>query len=162
MILSLTGIYRLWSQTTLGRQVLASAGETTITPQGAVSWTAGETIVGPAAGGSLSLNQGFQQPGLQIVSTGDAGSQGEFALRVFPNPTSEILHVERLEASNTVWIIRVFSVAGPQVHLNNDRFAGEDKLFSINLSALPAGQYILQANGEKPGETTSVIFQKIR
>jgi len=152
----------LLAQTSLGRQVVAAAGENTVTPQLSLSWTAGEAVVGPTSGGELTLNQGFQQPSLQIVSTEEAALRERLALRLFPNPTAAVLHIERLDDADKVWNVRVYAASGQYFPIPVEKLAAGISLLSVDLSELPPGQYFLQVQGEKPGEAGAVSFQKIR
>jgi len=153
--------FSVQAQTTLGRQVVAAAGETTVSPQISLSWTAGEAIVGSAAGGAQMLHQGFQQSAIQIVSTEEAALRERLALRLYPNPTASMLHIERLDDADSAWNIRVYSVSGQHFPVPNGVLAAGITLLSVDLNELPAGQYFLQVQGEKPGEAGAVSFQKI-
>jgi hypothetical protein len=141
---------------------VAAAGENTITPQISLSWTAGEAVVGPASGGGQSLNQGFQQSPLQIVSTDEAALRERLSLRLYPNPTASVLHIERLGDADSAWDIRVYSAAGQHFPVSNGMLADGISLLSVDLSELPTGHYFLQARGENPGEVGVVSFQKLR
>ncbi len=154
--------FSLQAQTTLGRQVVAAAGENSTTPQISLSWTAGEAVVGPATGGELSLNQGFQQSPLQIVSTDEAALRERLALRLYPNPTASVLHIERLGDADSAWNIRVYSAAGQYFPVSNGILADGISLLSVDLSELSPGQYFLQVHGGNPGEAGAVPFQKMR
>ena len=153
--------FSLQAQTSLGRQVVAAAGENTATPHLSLSWTAGEAVVGPATGAGQTLNQGFQQPPLQIVSTEEATLRERLALRLYPNPTASVLHIERLSDADSAWNLRVYSVAGQHFPIPDGKLAAGIPLLSVDLSELPAGQYFLQVRGEKPGEVGAVSFQKV-
>lgn len=152
----------LQAQTSLGRQVVAAAGENTATPQLSLSWTAGEAVVGPTSGGELTLNQGFQQSPLQIVSTEEAALRNRLALRLYPNPTAAILTIERLDDADKALNVRVYSAGGQHFPIPYEKLAAGMSLLSVDLSELPPGQYFLQVQGEKPGEAGAVSFQKIR
>lgn len=154
--------FSLHAQTSLGRQVVAAAGENTTTPQISLSWTAGEAVVGPASGGGQSLNQGFQQSPLQIVSTEEAALRERLALRLYPNPTASVLHIERLGDADSAWNIRVYSAAGQHFPVSNGMLEAGISLLSVDLSELPTGQYFLQVQGEKPDEAGALPFQKLR
>ncbi len=154
--------FSLQAQTSLARQVVAAAGENTATPHLSLSWTAGEAVVGPATGAGQTLNQGFQQSSLQVVSTDEAALRERLALRIYPNPTASVLHIERLSDADSAWNLRVYSVDGQHFPIPNGKLAAGIPLLSVDLSELPAGQYFLQVRGEKPGEVGAVSFQKIR
>lgn len=154
--------FSLQAQTSLGRQVVAAAGENTATPHLSLSWTAGEAVVGPATGAGQTLNQGFQQSSLQVVSTDEAALRERLALRLYPNPAASVLHIERLSDADSAWNIRVYSVAGQHFPIPEGKLATGISLLSVDLSELPAGQYFLQVRGENPGEAGAVSFQKIR
>ncbi|MCC7503867.1 MAG: T9SS type A sorting domain-containing protein [Saprospiraceae bacterium] len=154
--------FSLQAQTSLGRQVVAAAGENATTPQISLSWTAGEAVVGPASGGGLALHQGFQQPLLQIVSTDEAALRERFTPRLYPNPTASVLHIERPGDADNAWNIRVYSVSGQHFPIPEGKLAAGISLLSVDLSELPTGQYFLQVQGEKPGEAGAAPFQKIR
>jgi hypothetical protein len=154
--------FSVQAQTTLGRQVVAAAGENTVTPQISLSWTAGEAVVGSAAGGAQMLHQGFQQSAIQVVSTEEAALRERLALRLYPNPTASVLHIERLGDADSAWNIRVYSSDGQHFPVPNSILVAGIPLLSVDLSELPAGHYFLQVQGEKPGEAGTVSFQKVR
>lgn len=145
---------------TLGRQVVAAGGKTTATPALSLSWTVGEAIVGLANGAGLSINQGFQQSETPITALDEVSDFSKtLALRVYPNPTTGLLHLERLSDPNAAWRIRLFSAEGRELAFNPIMPVGTT-LLSVNLSSLPAGQYFLHIQGETPEATGVVAFQK--
>ncbi len=85
----------------LCNQILASAGKISIQQGNVWAWTAGEPVIftlGPVS--NYILTQGFHQPDLcQAVST-DETALSDWQIEVFPNPTSDQLHV-RFSAEKT-------------------------------------------------------------
>ncbi len=146
---------------TIGRQVVAAGGTTTATPMLSLSWTAGEAIVGNAGDGGLSIHQGFQQPETLITSIDEKPDLNKtLALRVYPNPTDGLLHLEGLNAPNAEWQICLFSALGQKLTVDVAVPLGKTGL-SLNLSGLPAGQYFLRVQSELPESVGIVAFQKI-
>lgn len=146
---------------TIARQVVAAGGTTTATPMLSLSWTAGEAIVGIANGTGLTAHQGFQQSESSITSIDEKPELNKtLALRVYPNPTNGILHLEGLNAPNAAWQICLFSALGQKLAFD-PAVPAEKAELSLNLSALPAGQYFLRVQGEKPEAVGIVAFQKI-
>lgn len=85
----------------LCNQVLSSGGKVFIQQGNNWAWTVGEPVIftlGPVS--NFILTQGFHQPDLcQAVST-DETALADWQIEVFPNPTSDQLHV-RFSADKT-------------------------------------------------------------
>lgn len=153
---------QLQAQTSLGRQVVAGAGETTEIPQLSLSWTAGEAIVGPAEGTGISLHQGFQQaPSSEALAIGGALLRGRLTVRIYPNPTASVLHIERLGDQGGSWEFGIETVSGQKCLAPCLKLAAGNEMLSVDLSELPAGHYFLRVRGDKPGEMATMPFQKM-
>lgn len=98
-------------------------------------------------GGTLTmLKVATTAPGLSIENV-----QAENKLRIYPNPAKNILNVE-LEESATL-TLQVFSIDGRL--LQTEKASG--KTTALNVSNLPAGQYLLKAT-DAEGDAGQQIF----
>jgi len=125
------------------REVAATAGGTQeALGFGSLHWTLGEPIIETRTQGNVRLTQGFHQ--LQ-VSTVDAAEPeaGSLVLTVFPNPTSNILHVETAHSGPLDW--QLLDVSGRLLATQTLREAGH---LAIDLQPFPAGVYLLRIGAE--------------
>jgi Secretion system C-terminal sorting domain len=121
-------------------QVVGTAGSSASTTTGSLDWTVGEMMVSPRQTGDVYLGEGLQQAKLgntPITSVGDPDAPA-ISLTVYPNPAADFILVETDAPTLTV---RLFDLLGRQVGpltvVNGNA--------RIDLSALPAGMYLLQA-----------------
>lgn len=78
---------------TLSQSLIGSSGNSVTNDRYSVSWSIGELSVNSYS--SLKIDEGFQQPFLEIVTGIDDSSSTPLAI-IFPNPTSAILNIEAL------------------------------------------------------------------
>ena len=143
----------------------ASQGET-IT----VTWTIGDLVTQETGSENARLTQGFQQPTISVreldakkqddlVSNDpNQGSQissrssNDFSAQVFPNPASTDITV-KVENSNQEYYLDIFDASGNLLSRNKSTHPQA----VINLSRLPAAQYLLKISMIESNE--SKIFQ---
>ncbi|MEM8897104.1 MAG: T9SS type A sorting domain-containing protein [Bacteroidota bacterium] len=89
--------------------------------------------------GELSEQGSFSQPGDLLAER----------LRLFPNPTESILYLEMLNFVEGMYTAEMYDLTGKLV-LREDLIYDEvrGKRFSLNMSQLPTGMYLLQISGE--------------
>ncbi|MEL7422841.1 MAG: T9SS type A sorting domain-containing protein [Bacteroidota bacterium] len=132
---------------TLERTVVGSSGQYSEAADGtSLNFTVGETAVS-LLGSGPSAAEGFHRSAVSIVVSTEAPTE-DWALRVFPNPTTQWLQVELPEAGE-------FEA---QLNATNGQLLWQSHLQplsnQINLNKLPAGIYWLRIRNEK-GEQQS-------
>ncbi|MEL6698377.1 MAG: T9SS type A sorting domain-containing protein [Bacteroidota bacterium] len=134
-------------------EVIASAGESFNNGSLSLEWTLGELATESLSnGGVIILTQGFHQPTDQVTSIEDPISQLD-DVRVFPNPTSESLFVERTKMGNLDLVL--WDMKGTVIMQTRMLTTSQ----SLDLSHLPSGVYVLRMSDEDQA-TRSVRIQK--
>lgn len=144
------------------RQVIASGGATAENQNLSLSWTAGEPVAGAFSEEGIYLLQGFQQGELLMDPNGVEEAFTRLQLKIYPNPTSAILQVEGTAVEKRQdCLIRIISPSGRPLKRYTRRWDKQDSSLSINLRALPAGQYFLHISGTEDESSAIISFQKV-
>jgi hypothetical protein len=93
--------------------------------------------------GDLILTQGFHQTNLMVTSIEDLAA--EFQLRVFPNPTVDLLSIDA-QRSPESFSLELMDTAGRPLLLQRSMLNGTTH--QINLSNYPPGIYLLRLRTE--------------
>lgn len=80
----------------------------------------------------------------------------EFLLSVYPNPTSDVLHIEIKDGENATATVTIFSLNGKRL-LTQEVAVGTTA--TLDLSSLPSDAYILQCRSGKCEESQKIIKQ---
>lgn len=146
-----------FGQAGLERQVIGLAGNSFQTASGAtLDFTVGETLTTEVNKGAASLSQGFQQVLVEKIAL-DA-SEIETAqiahLEVFPNPARDFLQIN----TDTPLQTSLFDLTGRQV-LQQTNIENSAQL---NISAIPAGTYVLRSITSEGKPAQSFKIQIVR
>jgi len=76
----------------LAQQVVATAGSSMINSSGSISYTIGEGVSRTISKGDNTLTQGFHQTTLSVSSINEIKDL-DFAISVYPNPTSDFVNL---------------------------------------------------------------------
>ena len=113
-------------------QVLSPAGQSAQQGSYDYAWTFGEPLTLSYNQPATLLTQGFHQPELKVVFTGEEVLP---ALRVYPNPTQQLLFIEQADGG----AFSLFSLNGQLLH------SGSLSLkTSLDMQALAAAPYLLR------------------
>lgn len=93
---------------------------------------------------------------LRVSTTQPAVDAG---IRVFPNPTDGLLYIDAQDFSGRVSSIRLFNVTGKEVFFLNTTGLSANQ-WSLSLTQLPAGTYLLSATGQD-GRSYTHLLTKI-
>lgn len=141
------GVYGLQGQT-----IISTGGNSVQTAAFSVTQTIGELVI-PTFDGNIHVTQGFNQPLGWLVDNVEAPV--DFVLQIFPNPTSDIVRLKGDFSAGMIWEIRNL----------NGQLVLQGKLvsspYSLNLSALASGIYLLLVGDESHGFHTMKL-EKIR
>ncbi|MFN0176524.1 MAG: T9SS type A sorting domain-containing protein [Saprospiraceae bacterium] len=158
--LKIIGLFLLWGvllprfvkAQTIDRFVVGTAGQALSNGGYSMDFTLGETVAQTFSNSQL-LTQGFQQVWLVTTPIYDIEAEG-WSLRVFPNPTPGLLHIETEAAAKA----ELFDMDGRQLQVANLNLG----MSEMNLALLPAGTYFLNLyNAQTQGIKTFKI-QKIQ
>lgn len=139
------------------RQVIATLGGYTEAGNVAVSSTVGEAVIHTHAEAELILTQGFQQYSFWPV--GISNPDKEISMNIYPNPaTDEVVLSMQLNQPMTMQY-RLFNLQGQLMH--NAQIPAQQTEYSINVSNLAAGQYLLQVYSTDEAVRQSFQIQKL-
>jgi hypothetical protein len=126
-----------YSQTT-SPEVIGSSGDHFINGDAQISWTIGETMVATFINDSIQLSQGFHQTSLTITAIEDL--EKDFGMKVYPNPTADLLHFEWPENTQALSLV-LFDIDGKQLWVK--QMGNQAMSLTLDLSAYPAATYFL-------------------
>lgn len=144
LILICTYQSALFSQTL---ELIGAAGTESQNAQNHVSYSIGELVVSTEQAGENTVTQGYQQSSLFV--TGIKESTVQFDLKIYPNPTADVLF---LESPNLTKLsgLSIYDQQGALVmEIPNPASTHVD----INIGQLSAGTYLLtayQKDGDQP------------
>ena len=143
----------LGSAQTMALSAIGSSGGTTFSGAYSLTWTVGEAVVMAADQGDTYVGSGFQQAKKRNVTVGVFSVfVPSIEIKAYPNPAGDLLTVE---ASSAELHLRMCNLLGQQV-LSEHQMNG---IGQLNLSALPAGMYIMQVFDEKGRLAATVKIQ---
>jgi len=144
-IIILVFISTLGYSQTISKQVIGTAGKTQSNSDLKVSWTTGEPVVGLMTAGGNQLGNGYY-PALDLQALNIEDSAMEVSLKVYPNPTSQFLHVSYPDSE--VFGIQIMDLNGKQIHIGTI-----SKDFPQDFSTYSQGIYLVtienKANNQK-------------
>lgn len=130
--------------------VIASAGTNLSEGNVKLSFTLGETFTPTLKMSETKITQGFQQPHQHPLSS--ASTPSHFNLKVYPNPTTDFIIIENPENKEGAYFY-LYNESGQIL-----QSAGMQGNFQqLDLTALPAGIYLLQTTYQNQSYTTTII-----
>jgi hypothetical protein len=129
----------------IDRQVIGAAGLVGNAANVEMIATVGETATATFSAGSFEITQGFEQPDGQIIATNTPTIRVDFS--VFPNPTSDELHVNFWPAESIELGLQLISNDGKLVRelQKTTKFAAGENNNLFKMNDLAAGNYFLVA-----------------
>lgn len=122
-----------------GQVIVGTAGDTDSLQDVRIAFTIGEPIVTSFSNEDNILTQGFHQPSYQIVSLDEGFEIPTLQVKIYPNPSSDKVHVSMAEEQTQPFQVSLFSQTGTL--LLTDQFSQEG---IISVAALAEGIYFLQ------------------
>jgi hypothetical protein len=98
---------------TISKQVIGTAGKTQTNSNLKVSWTTGEPVVGLMTAGGNQLGNGYY-PAMDLQALSLEDNILEAQIKVYPNPTSQMLYVSHPEINS--FGIQIVDLNGKQVY----------------------------------------------
>lgn len=97
------------------QEVIATQGDSYTAAPGTLDFTIGEVVINTASNATTDLTQGFHQTNWKFSGLEDFAP--EFVITVFPNPTSDYLHIQTTDYQNLH--VELFDEAGKLVAQEN-------------------------------------------
>ena len=137
----------------ISKHVIGSAGKTQSNPNLKVSWTIGETVVGLMTAGNNQLSNGYY-PAMNIKTLKVEDKSLDVQVKVYPNPTSQLLCVSHPELNS--FAIQITDLNGKQIYSGT---IGKDH--PLNVSHYTQGIYLVTIeNKETKTKNTYKIIKK--
>ena len=124
-----------YSQPSISKQLIGSAGKTQSNSNLKVSWTAGEPVVGLMTAGGNQLGNGYY-PALDLQALSVEDNELDVQLRVYPNPTAHSLYVMHPDVSS--FGITIVDLNGKQMYSGTI-----NKEEALDLSGYTQGIYMV-------------------
>lgn len=125
------------------------------------------TLISTEKAGNIIVTQGLLQPSTGVSNTDEnstASTLGSMAdkLKVYPNPTDNVLFIETTEAIEGDFNYQLFDAAG-KIVINEQakQISGSNK-FSLNLKSFAAGSYYLLIKKTAADGTMENLSYKIQ
>ena len=135
--------------------MIASSGSTFLNSSGSISFTIGEGVAQTLSGGGKSLTQGFQQSYITVSLINETKTI-DFAITVFPNPTTNDLTLKLIKETVMGLEYLLFDINGKLLSQKNL----ENTETVIPLSRFAQGYYILKVQ-ERENEIKSFKIIKL-
>ena len=153
---TLTLICSLFSFILFAQESPVSAGSSTSSATGSISYSIGQVFAQGISGSSGSVNPGVQQTYQVSVLTSSEKAMGEGTTYSFyPNPTSNFITLETASLPNTLNWAKLYDKNGRLIQVMELTSSHEE----LDLSFLPAAEYYMHISD---GEETQTILKIIK
>lgn len=125
-------------------QVVNSSGGTASQNNLSVDWSIGELAlvnVMESPDSRFMLTNGFLQPNNHVIYRREKSYFQPFDLRLYPNPTKDILALDFFTVQKGQVAIFIYSDAGKLVHQDQFAYDGNGESYEVHLKNYPAGVY---------------------
>ena len=141
----------------IGRSVVGASGETDQHPNfGSLHWTVGELSVETIQQTPIRLTQGFHQTYYNLIVSEESPEKPDWALKLFPNPTTELVTLETAYSGDLQ--VSIFNGNGQALYAQKISGGGSN---TFDLKDYPAGTYLLSVRDADQNIQTFKIL-KIR
>lgn len=144
---------------TAERQVIGSAGGYATATGLQVSNTVGEAITATGTSASVILTQGFQQSSTASVGIEDV--ELGFAMKAYPNPTSDAVTLNFLTDKEVQLNIGLLDMQGRQVLPTEQLHINGSILHSVNMVGVTPGNYLIHLGSADGKLNKSIQIRKI-
>jgi len=118
--------------TVTAQEVVASSGSSGTITGYKVDWTLGEPVIETLTGPANILTQGMHQTNLLVTGLEEMIVPG-LEVRVYPNPTSDLLMIEVIQTGNDLFRYELFDITGRKIVL---------KKMNSNIEEIDMGSYV--------------------
>ena len=138
---------------TVTKHVIGTAGKTQTNSNLKVSWTVGEPVVGLMTAGGNQLGNGYF-PALNLQALQVEDHSLDVQIKVYPNPTSQMLYVSHPEFNS--FLIEIADLNGKQIYsgtINNEQ--------PLDVSSYTQGMYLVTITSKESNKkNTYKIIKK--
>ena len=140
-------------------QVLSASGKSAIQSGRYYAYTVGQPFILTLEGTNHDLTQGFHQPDLCVlVATSDL-DLADWSIEVYPNPTSDFLHIQYNAGQSGILQATVFDVLGHLVVASTPLYQPNDA--QLDCTSWQAGVYFLQLRDPITQATATLRFVRL-
>jgi hypothetical protein len=133
-------------------QMISAQGKSSVTGSGIiVHHSVGQLSVTGNFKGNFSVQQGYQQS----LWSNYLSSSEKVTLTTFPNPFTEFVYFNLKSMPSSTVTIQIFDINGKQVY-QKEQFITNNQ-FTLKLSKLSIGTYLVKLNGEQFKYYTKII-----
>lgn len=119
----------------ISKRVIGTSGNTLSNSNLKVSWTIGEPVVGLMTAGGKQLGNGYH-PSLNVQALSVEESLLDVQLKVYPNPTSQMLYVSHPELNS--FLIKISDLNGKLIYSSSI-----NKEEPLDISNYSQGMYLV-------------------
>ncbi len=120
---------------TISKQVIGASGQTLTNANLKLAYSIGEPVVGLMSSGSNQLGNGYY-PALDLETLSNQDNSLNLQLKVFPNPTTQYLHVTH--PNMTSFKIQIADITGKQMYGGSIK-----KEVPLDISSYTQGTYLI-------------------
>lgn len=91
------------------------------------------------------------------ISIKETSQKEAFAIKLYPNPAKEMLHIETLNSSSAIVNFTIYNIKGQMISTFINRNTSETQ--SINIGNLASGMYFLKVSGSDFSKVKSFIVE---
>jgi hypothetical protein len=124
-----------------------------------LSWTIGEGIIETFSNESLTLTQGFLQPNLKVTALNDI-EQNAFEVRVYPNPTPDLLNFEYDLDKEQGILVQLYDLSGKVLYSKSFHSASCNE--SIDMKGFSSSLFILKISSLSGDFIETYKIQRIK
>ena len=132
---------------TISKRVVGTSGNTLSNSNLKVSWTIGEPVVGLMTSGGKQLGNGYH-PSLNIQALSVEESLLDIQIKVYPNPTSQMLYVSHPELDS--FLIKISDVNGKLIYSSSI-----NKEEPLDISKYSQGMYLVTIENKENNKTNT-------
>jgi hypothetical protein len=138
-----------FSQPTISKQVIGPGGQTFETGSYKLSYTAGEVAIGSMTSedGTIQLGNGYY-PSLDLSTLHTETPVLQLQVRVFPNPTKEVIYITH--PTESFFEVRITDVSGKQILKT-----AHQKQQSLSIQTLTSGIYFITVTTKESKQTNT-------
>lgn len=138
-------------------EVVASSGDYYQNADTKLSWTLGECVSETFTNTDNILTQGFQQCSF-IVAVVEENMKPDQFINIYPNPASDIIHLERSDNFNTSLSIIIYDNQGKE--LLNEKY--DSSKISISLKQFSSNIFFIKVATLKEGIIKTFKIMKVK
>jgi hypothetical protein len=131
----------------ISKRVVGTSGNTLSNSNLKVSWTVGEPVVGLMTASGNQLGNGYH-PSLNVQALSVEESLLDVQLKIYPNPTSQMLYVSHPELNS--FLIKISDVNGKLIYSSSI-----NKEEPLDISNYSQGMYLVTIENKENNKTNT-------